>query len=164
LRELIDEAPGARHLVGGEPLPAEFREIFSSRLTTGLELQECDRHLAPVAIGDADHRRVENRRVGVQDILDLARVDVLAATDDDVLAAALHTAIAVLVQAAEVAGSVPILLAGFLNQDVLMNQTAESTVEACSRLTTSIAVCSQHFGGRMPTKNGDAAPLLLRAF
>src|SRR3546814_6733461 len=48
-----------------------------------------DRHglLAQRAVGDTDQRAIGDRGVRVEDVLDLARIDVLATADDDILGA-----------------------------------------------------------------------------
>jgi hypothetical protein len=59
---------------------------------------------------DADHVRVGDAREAVQDLLDLARADALAAADDHVLDAADDAHAAVVVHHREVAGVHPAVL------------------------------------------------------
>ena len=49
---------------------------------------ERDRHLAPIVVGDAEHRDVGDLRVAVEHVLDFLGRDVLALAHDDVLDAA----------------------------------------------------------------------------
>ena len=63
--------------------------------------------LAPLLVGDADHRDLAHRVVRHQGVLDLDRGDVLAAGDDDVLLAVGDRDVAVLERAA-VAGVEPV--------------------------------------------------------
>src|SRR5580704_9543906 len=73
---------------------------------SGFDADERDGHFSPIAVWDADHGSLENCRVGVEHLLDLARIDVLAAAYDHVPEAPLHAAITMLVQAPEIAGMV----------------------------------------------------------
>ena len=61
----------------------------SSALDGGGAAQAHQRHdgFAPFAVGGADHSDFGHRRVFVQQVLDLARIHVLAARDDHVLLA-----------------------------------------------------------------------------
>ena len=63
--------------------------------------------LAEALVGDADHLHVEHLGVGVEELLDLARVDVLAAADHHVLDAADDVAVALVVDHREVTGVHP---------------------------------------------------------
>ena len=63
--------------------------------------------LAVLLVGDADHLHVLDVGVGVEELLDLARVDVLPAADDHVLDPADDVAVAVLAHLGEVAGVHP---------------------------------------------------------
>ena len=62
------------------------------------------RHFAEPLVGDAEHRGLGHRGMGVDRRLDLLRADILAAADDDVLLAVDDEQIAVLVEIADVAG------------------------------------------------------------
>src|SRR5205085_7064158 len=68
-----------------------------------------ERHhaLSPLVVRLADHGHVAHVRMPRQHVLDLHRVDVLAAADDHVVHAAGHVELAVGVQPAHVAGEVP---------------------------------------------------------
>jgi hypothetical protein len=69
-----------------------------------------DRHdlFAEPRVGDADHSRLGHRRVPVQHVLDLARIHVVAAADDELLLAADKEQEPVLVEVAEVTGAQPV--------------------------------------------------------
>ena len=73
----------------------------------GLRHDEGDDDLAPFGIGRADHRHLGHAGRRQQHLLDLARIDVGAAADQQVLAAVLQGEEAVVVQAADVAGPEP---------------------------------------------------------
>src|SRR5690606_34489113 len=75
-------------------------------------LHERDDDLPPVLVGDADDDDVADRRVLQQRVLDLGRVDVDAAGDDEVGAAVAHVEPAVLVEVPEVAGRVEVAAHG----------------------------------------------------
>ena len=63
--------------------------------------------LAELRVGDAEHLHVDDLRMAVEELLDLARIDVLAAADHHVLDAADDGAIALVVDGREVAGVHP---------------------------------------------------------
>ena len=63
--------------------------------------------LAPALVGDPEDRGLQHERVGVEGLLDLGAVHVLAAGDDHVLRAVEQEQVAVVVEAAHVAGPVP---------------------------------------------------------
>ena len=68
---------------------------------------ERDGHLAPLVVGDAEHRDVGDLRVAVEHVLDFLGRDVLTLADDDVLDAAGDDHRAVLVEARHVTGVQP---------------------------------------------------------
>ena len=68
---------------------------------------ERDDDLAPLGIGLADHRDLAHARMAQQHFLDLARIDVRAAADDEVLGAVLQREEAVAVECSQVAGPEP---------------------------------------------------------
>src|SRR5262245_11198255 len=81
--------------------------------------------LAPLVVGDADHRTLGDVGVAEQHLLDLRGGDVLAAPDDRVVAAALDEQVALVVERAPVPGREPalcverVLPAGVLARDLL---------------------------------------------
>ena len=77
------------------------------------------RHLlAPGLARATDHRRFAHLGMALERLLDLARVDVVAAGDDQVLAAADQRQVAVIVVLAEVAGA---------NQPSALNASASAS-------------------------------------
>jgi hypothetical protein len=69
LWKVRNEAPEARHFVGGEMATAQRFQLRAIRLRTGLRLDESRDNLAPFGVGQAD-RNVRHRRVGEQHFLD----------------------------------------------------------------------------------------------
>src|SRR5262249_3265284 len=57
--------------------------------------------------GDADDAALGDRGMLVEDVFDLARTDVLTAPDDEVFGASNHSQVAVGIDPAKIAGSVP---------------------------------------------------------
>ena len=84
-------------------------EMISSGVASAPVAQHDDgvHRLAPDVAGDADHGDLRHRRVRRDRVLDLDRVDVLAAGHDHVLDPIDQVEIAVLVEVAGVAGVVP---------------------------------------------------------
>ena len=79
------------------------------RRLTGGYADEGGDHLTPLRVGQAEDRHLGDGRVIEEDILDLARVDVLAAADDHVLDPALDAQVAPAVEGRQVPGVVPAL-------------------------------------------------------
>src|SRR6266498_3159839 len=84
-RERVDEAHVVRDLEQRDLAAAEFLQLVLVELGALLEDDPGADRLAVALVGDADHLHVLDRRMRVQELLDLARVDVLAAADDHVL-------------------------------------------------------------------------------
>src|SRR5438270_631430 len=110
LRQRLQEADRARVLVGGHPLLG-----IGDQLLLGDRLACLDGHdgrdlFAQPFVGDADDGRLLNRRVRVEDLFDLPRVDVEAAADDQLLLAVDDEEEAFLVLVAHVAGMEPAAL------------------------------------------------------
>lgn len=72
-----------------------------------MQLDPGDDFLAIALVGDADHLHVGHRRVSEEELLQFARIDVLAAADDHVLAAPDDPHVAVVVHHRQVAGVHP---------------------------------------------------------
>src|SRR5258705_9029048 len=72
-----------------------------------LDLYKSDGHFAPVAIRNPDDRSSHDGGVCIENVLDLAGIDILAAADDHVLAPASNAAISVLVETPQIAGVKP---------------------------------------------------------
>lgn len=102
LRQLA-EPHRLRNLVCGEQQPAVRDDLLLGRRHSVAQLDERARHLAPLRIRQRDDGRDRDGRMPVQRVLDLDARDVLAARDDDVLAAVLDADVAVGRQHAQVA-------------------------------------------------------------
>src|SRR5690606_26258773 len=90
-----------------EPFAAMRDELLGARLRAGPALDEGERGLAPLRIGLGAHPAGEHRRMGVENVLDLDRRDVLATRDDDVLGPVLDADISVGLEHPEVARMEP---------------------------------------------------------
>src|SRR5579875_2864906 len=107
LRQVVDDPHRARVLVCGDALTHVFAELVRCRLGALTE-GDCGADLlAPLVMRDAEHRGLADGRVLVEHLLDLARVDVVAAADDELLLAVDDEEVAVLVDPAHVAGVQP---------------------------------------------------------
>src|SRR5207247_4607880 len=85
LRQRGDEAKGFRRLVAPElAQTVRAKLVFGARR---IRLQhDASENVVPVfGVADADRRRLEHRRVPQQRLVDLARRDVLATLDDELL-------------------------------------------------------------------------------
>src|SRR6478735_1420484 len=112
-RVLVDDLDVARDLVVGELAGAELAQgLGGERRGAVLHADPRAQLLAVLLVRDADDLGVEDVGVGVEELLDLARVDVLAAADDHVLDAAGDLDVAVIVHDADVAGVHPAVLDG----------------------------------------------------
>src|SRR3989337_2729861 len=100
--ELVDDLEVARHLVVGDLAPAEGLEAGERELVALPQPHPGADLLAVLGIGHADDLHVSDGWVGVEELLDLARVDVLAAPDDHVLDAPRDGEVALVVEDAEV--------------------------------------------------------------
>ena len=91
------------------PIRSLTNAISSSGATSwpGLSSTTAVDPLAPLLVGQPDHRAVAHRGVLHQRLLDLGRVDVEAAGDDHVLQAVDDEQVALVVEVADVAGVVP---------------------------------------------------------
>ena len=108
-REAVDKVDVARHLVLRHVRADKVLELFLAR---GLALLEDDaRHdlLAVLLVRHADDLHVLDLRVRVEEVLDLLRVDILAAADDHILDAAGDLVVAVRQAARKVARVEPAL-------------------------------------------------------
>src|ERR671933_2051153 len=104
LGNLVDDLDRAGVLVGRHPLLAERDELLLAGRLALLERDERLDGLAAVLVRDADDRRLADRRVAVEDVLDLARPDLIARGVDLVLLAVDEVEPAVRVHEADVAG------------------------------------------------------------
>src|SRR3954453_6261638 len=112
LGERVDDPDVARVLVGGDALLDEVAQLVGvARGALGQRPGGADL-LAELLVGHADHRRLDHRRVLVEHLLDLARVDVVAAADDHVLLAVDDEEVPVLVDLRHVAAVEPAVADG----------------------------------------------------
>src|SRR3954453_2968745 len=107
LRQLLEEPDDARVLVGGDPLLHVLAHLLRRELHAVVADDRSADLLAPLVMGDTEPRRFADLRVLVEDLLDLARVDVVAAADDQVLLAVDDEEAAVLVDPRHVAAVEP---------------------------------------------------------
>src|SRR5437868_1457137 len=99
----------ARGLVRGEMLAQIIVQLFLFDLHLRRRPDERRDHFAPFRIRQAHNGDVADARMAKQQLLELARVDVLAAADDHVLQPALDRAVAAAIHRAEIAGMQPAL-------------------------------------------------------
>src|ERR1700744_6411279 len=96
-REGVGEHPLARDLVRGQVLAAIGREFLLGGGAAGGGLDEGGHLLAPMVVGHAHHGHVADRGMGVQDLLDLPGVYVLAAAYYHLLEATLDPEVPALI-------------------------------------------------------------------
>ena len=106
-RQGVDELDLARALEVGKAVAAVREQLVGRarvrRLDAGSQLDDGEHRFAPLLVGHADDRRVADRGVLEQDRVDLGRIDVHAAGDDQVGAAVGEEQVAVVVEVADVA-------------------------------------------------------------
>src|SRR6185312_1321571 len=107
LRQRLLDVHLTRHLVAGQGLAAVLDEVLGHHVKAGPERDEGHRLLAEDRIGLPDDRGLEHRGDGIEDVLDLLRVDVLPAPDDQVLDPVDQGQIAVVVEPADITGVQP---------------------------------------------------------
>ena len=100
LRQLVHQPDVPRVLVGGDPLLHERPQLVRRGRGARLERDRRAHLLAERVVRDPDHGRLGDRRMLVQDLLDLPRVDVVPAADDQLLLAVHDEEVAVLVDPA----------------------------------------------------------------
>ena len=104
LRQRVHDLDLPRVLVRSHSCLAERdQHLFVGRLTRPQADERLD-GLATVRIGDPDHRRLEHRRMLVQDVLDLARPHLVAGCVDLIFHAVDHVEPALLVHEPDIAG------------------------------------------------------------
>src|SRR3954453_12167023 len=104
LRDLVEHLALPGVLVRRHPLLAERDELLGAGRRALLQADERLHGLAAVLVRYADDRRLPDRRVAVEDVLDLARPDLVARRVDLVLLAVDEVEPAVVVHEADVAG------------------------------------------------------------
>src|SRR6478752_2943784 len=107
LRETVDEPDPPRVFVGGHALLDEIAEFVGLGVRTRLERDRRADLLAERLVRYAYHRRLRYGGVLVEDFLDLARVHVEPAADDQLLHPVHDEEIAVLVDPADIATAEP---------------------------------------------------------
>src|SRR5438067_1535733 len=106
-RERVDELPVARDLVRGDFAPAEGHQVVIRDPGTLARLHPGHDFFAVALAGHADDLDIAHVGVGVQEFLDLARIDVLAAADNHVLDAPDDVDVALVVHGRQVTGVHP---------------------------------------------------------
>src|SRR3989442_1188603 len=106
-RQRRDEHDGRRLLVAGEVRPAMRDQLRLARRGAGCEHDEREGRLDPARVGHPDDRSVRDVGMLEQRALDLRRVDVLAAGDDQVLLAVDDVEVSLVVAPREVAAVEP---------------------------------------------------------
>src|SRR5262249_12921229 len=82
--DLRDERDRARALVAGHLVATPVENVLLGRVCALVQPDAGVHGLAPFLVGNADHRDVLHARVAAENVLDLARVDILSAADDHV--------------------------------------------------------------------------------
>src|SRR5215469_1136480 len=106
-RELVHEPEAPRVLVSGDPLLRERDELRRGRAGTRLERDSGANLFPELRMGQPDHGDLRDGRMLVQDFLDLTRVHVVTAPDDEVLLAVDNVVVAVLVYPRHVSSAEP---------------------------------------------------------
>src|SRR5437016_482242 len=110
LRKIGGELDGLRDLEGREAFFTERDDLVLRRVRASLQDDEGFDGLAAIRVRNPDRRRLRDRRVHEQDLLNLSRIDVVAGTQDQVLLAVYDGEISVLVHLRDVAGQEPSVL------------------------------------------------------
>src|SRR5262245_14722044 len=106
-RELREQLEPLRQLVGRHAVAEEGGDALERRRLTRARHQAQAVALAEPGIGNADDRGVEHLRMGIEDLLDLAREELLAAAVDHLLETADDTQPPIRIDHAEVAAAKP---------------------------------------------------------
>src|SRR5262249_7483168 len=107
LGQLVDQPEVAGVLVRRDPVLHVRPQFLGRGRGAGLERDGRADLLAELVVGDPDHGRLGDRGMLVEDLLDLARVDVVAAADDHLLLAVHDEEVAVLVHPGQVTSPEP---------------------------------------------------------
>src|SRR5262249_7280855 len=108
-RQRVDELHHSGQLEAGHTTPTKRQDVVGGQSVAAARAPYHDRRrsLTPPGRGSSDDRDFLNSRVGLQHRLDLGRVDVLTARDDQVFLAFLDVKRPVLVQQPDVPGVEP---------------------------------------------------------
>src|SRR5689334_19977830 len=99
--------PMTRRLVAGKAGPTVGGQLFGRGGLAWSASHDCSHGLSPCVVRYADHGHFGDLGVFEEEFLDLARVDVLSASDDHVLEAALDAQESSIVHRAQVASVIP---------------------------------------------------------
>src|ERR1700733_2842379 len=108
-RKLVDEFDVARDLVVRDLALAEGAYLVGGQALAGPDADPGAQLLAVALVGDAENLHVLDLRMAIQEFLDLARIEVFAAADHQVLDAADDVAIAFVIDDGDIAGVHPAL-------------------------------------------------------
>src|SRR5450755_19354 len=106
--EVLDKNDMARYLVMGDLAFTELLYLLGGGLSAVIELDPGDDLLAVLWIGHADDLHIADLGMGIEELLDLARVDVFAAAYDQILDAAHDIDIPLGIHRRQVAGMHPV--------------------------------------------------------
>src|SRR4029453_15910993 len=148
LRQLVDEPHLARVLVGGDVLLDVRLQLRGRDRRSVLERHGGADLLAELGMGDPDDRALAHRRVLVEHLLELPRVDVVAAANDQLLLAVDDEEVAVLVDAPDVAGPKPAIGGQDLSGGLRSAPVARHHVVAADGDLADLA------GGNLPALRG----------
>ncbi len=112
LRQGVEDDHVAGHLEPGERRRAQLDQLLRRHRSGVAKRDERHRFLAEDGVRASDDCGFQDRRMGVEDVLDLLRVDVLTTADDHVLDPVDEDEVAVGVEVADVAGVQPAILEG----------------------------------------------------
>src|SRR5680860_363813 len=104
-RQLREELDLARHLVAGEVLADVVLDLVLAQIPVLRRHHERLQPLAELLVVDPDHRRLVDRIVVAEQILDLAREDVLTTGDDHLVVATIDEQAPALLEMPDVAGA-----------------------------------------------------------
>ncbi len=98
----VAEFDAPRDFVARQPLTTEGREFFCRSVTAGAQFDGGDDAAAPVGVSFAERAGLLDRRMRQQRCLDLGRVDVLPAGNDQVVPAVKDVQVALVVEIAQI--------------------------------------------------------------
>src|SRR2546426_2333112 len=136
----VTELDGGGTFEVRDVLAAELDDVWLGRRRAGLERDERLGPLAPLRVGDRDHRALEHRGMPGDGLLDLDRRDVLAARDDDVLLPVPQLDVAVRVPDGEVARMEPAAAEGLGGRVALVEVALHRVVAPHDHLAERLAV------------------------
>src|SRR5947209_9847463 len=84
-REIVHKLEVARHFIMSNLALTEHLQFILGKLLTGLDLHPCHDLFTVLDIRHTNHLHVADLGMGVQELFNLTRVDILAAANDHVL-------------------------------------------------------------------------------